>query len=274
MLNPPQAPHPRPPPPPRLLAAGLQLALNGRAVVHGVQLELHPGWTALVGPNGAGKSTLLKALAGLLSLQAGRVEVDGEPLAALPLAQRARTVAWLPQQDSSSGDLTVRETVCLGRLPYTGLWGRWQARDEAAVQDALARTDCLAWQHRPLNRLSGGERQRVHLARALATGASILLLDEPTAHLDPPHQWALARLFRELAATHTIVTVLHDLNLALQADRVAAMGQGRLHAHAAHHDPMLHRTLEQLFAPALSIQRLPGVPGTPGRFGAVPRPLD
>lgn len=274
MPKPPQAPHPRPPPPPRLLAAGLQLALNSRAVVHGVQLELHPGWTALVGPNGAGKSTLLKALAGLLSLQAGQVEVDGEPLAALPLAQRARTVAWLPQQDSSSGDLTVRETVCLGRLPYTGLWGRWQARDEAAVQDALARTDCLAWQHRPLNRLSGGERQRVHLARALATGASILLLDEPTAHLDPPHQWALARLFRELAATHTIVTVLHDLNLALQADRVAAMGQGRLHAHTAHDDPMLHRTLEQLFAPALSIQRLPGVPGTPGRFGAVPRPLD
>ena len=271
--------HATPPANPCLKGTGLQVALDGRAVVQGVQLELHPGWTALVGPNGAGKSTLLKALAGLLPLQAGQVEVNGQPLAALPGAQRARTVAWLPQQDSSSGDLTVRETVCLGRLPYTGLWGRWQARDEAAVQDALERTDCLAWQHRALHRLSGGERQRVHLARALATGASILLLDEPTAHLDPPHQWALARLFRELAATHTVVTVLHDLNLALQADRVVAMGQGRLHAHAAHHDPALHRMLEDLFAPALSIQPLPdepskpGKPGAPGRFGVVPRPL-
>jgi iron complex transport system ATP-binding protein len=266
-----------------LKGTGLQVALDGQCVVRGVHIELHTGWTALVGPNGAGKSTLLKALAGLLPLQAGRVEVNGQPLAALPLAQRARTVAWLPQQDSNSGDLTVRETVCLGRLPYTGLWGRWQARDEAAVQDALARADCGAWQHRPLHRLSGGERQRVHLARALATGAAILLLDEPTAHLDPPHQWALARLFRELAATHTVVTVLHDLNLALQADRVAAMGQGRLHAHAVHHDPALHRTLEQLFAPALSIQPLPGgpsgpdrpaAPGTTARFGAVPQPLE
>ncbi|MFM8638309.1 MAG: ABC transporter ATP-binding protein, partial [Betaproteobacteria bacterium] len=197
-----------------MTSTGLQVALDGQAVVDGVQLELQPGWTALVGPNGAGKSTLLKALAGLLPLQAGRVEVNGQPLEALPRAQRARLVAWLPQQDSSNGDLTVRETVCLGRLPYTGLWGRWQPEDEAAVQAALARTDGLAWQHRPLNRLSGGERQRVHLARALATGAAILLLDEPTAHLDPPHQWALARLFRELAATHTVVTVLHDLNLA------------------------------------------------------------
>lgn len=265
--------HAAPPAKPSLRCTGLQVALDGQAVVQGVQLELRPGWTALVGPNGAGKSTLLKALAGLLPLQAGQVEVNGQPLAALPLAQRARTVAWLPQQDSSSGDLTVRETVCLGRLPYTGLWGRWQAGDEAAVQDALARADCGAWQHRPLHRLSGGERQRVHLARALATGATILLLDEPTAHLDPPHQWALARLFRELAATHTVVTVLHDLNLALQADRVAAMGQGRLHAHAAHHDAALHQTLEQLFAPALSIQPLPPVAGAPGRFGVVPRPL-
>lgn len=270
----PQAPHPTHTPPPRLKGTGLQVALDGQAVVDGVQLELQPGWTALVGPNGAGKSTLLKALAGLLPLQAGRVEVNGQPLQALPLAQRARLVAWLPQQDHSSGDLTVRETVCLGRLPYTGLWGRWQAEDEAAVQAALARTDCLAWHHRPLNRLSGGERQRVHLARALATGAAILLLDEPTAHLDPPHQWALAQLFRELAATHTVVTVLHDLNLALQADRVAAMGQGRLHAHAAHHDPVLHQTLEQLFAPALSIQPLRPVAGAPGRFGAMPRPLE
>jgi iron complex transport system ATP-binding protein len=99
----------------------------------------------------------------------------------------------------------------------------------------------------------------------------VLLLDEPTAHLDPPHQWALARLFRELAATHTVVTVLHDLSLALQADTVAVLGQGRLHIHAAHHDPALHRQLECQFSPAVRIEPLAA---SPGRFAAAPMPLD
>ena len=249
----------------------LDVELEGRVVVRRVSLRFEPGWTALVGPNGAGKSTLLKALTGLLPCIHGQVRVQGQALGELSAQERARIVAWLPQQDSTSGDLTVRETVCLGRMPYTGLWGRWQARDEQAVQEAMARTDCQAWQHRPLSRLSGGERQRVHLARALATGADILLLDEPTAHLDPPHQWALARLFRELATTHTVVTVLHDLTLALQADRVVALSEGRVQAQGAHHDPVLHRALETLFAPAVRIEALQV---SPGRFGAVPMPLE
>jgi iron complex transport system ATP-binding protein len=244
--------------------------LDGRPVVDDVTMGLKPGWTALVGPNGAGKSTLLKALSGLLRASRGEVSVNGHALRDLSLKERARAVAWLPQQDSTSGDLTVRETVALGRLPHTGLWGRWQARDQRAVDEALERTDCAAWADRPVQRLSGGERQRVHLARALATGAEVLLLDEPTAHLDPPHQWAMARLFRELAATHTVVTVLHDLSMALQADRIMAMGEGRLQAQGRHDDPALHRALEQLFAPAIRIEALQV---SPGRYGAVPMPL-
>ena len=249
----------------------LEVQLDGRTVVRGVSLSFERGWTALVGPNGAGKSTLLKALTGLLASSQGGVRVGTQALGTLSLQERARTVAWLPQQDSTSGDLTVRETVCLGRMPYTGLWGRWQAQDEQAVQQAMRRADCHSWQDRPLHRLSGGERQRVHLARALATGADILLLDEPTAHLDPPHQWALARLFRELAATHTVVTVLHDLTLALQADRVVALNEGRVQAQGEHRDTALHRALEKLFAPAVRIEALQV---SPGRFGAVPMPLE
>jgi iron complex transport system ATP-binding protein len=253
-----------------LQCSGVHVHLDGHAVVQDVTLHLKPGWTALVGPNGAGKSTLLRTLAGVLRPTHGEVLVKGRALREWPLHERARTLAWLPQQDSTSGDLTVRETVALGRLPYTGLWGRWQARDESALEQALQLTDCTAWADRLVQRLSGGERQRVHLARALATGAEILLLDEPTAHLDPPHQWALARLFRELAATHTVVTVLHDLSMALQADRIIAMGQGRLQAQAAHDDPALHRVLEQLFAPAVRIEALQV---SPGRYAAVPMPL-
>jgi len=254
-----------------LACTELQVEIEGRTVLHGVSLALQRGWTALVGPNGAGKSTLLKACAGLLAVRAGQLWMGGRKLEDLTRAQRARMVAWLPQQDGASGDLTVRETVGLGRLPHTGLWGRWRPRDTHAVHQAMQRTDCVAWQDRPAQGLSGGERQRVHLARALATGADILLLDEPMAHLDPPHQWAMACLFRELAATHTVVTVLHDPTMALQADRVVAMHKGRIHAYGPHDDPALHRALERLFSPAVRIEPLQI---SPGRFGAVPMPLD
>ena len=251
----------------------LDVRLDGRAVLHGVELKLGIGWTSVVGPNGAGKSTLLRALAGLVHAASGQVLLAGNPLASLPARMRAQRMAWLPQQEAVGGDLTVLDTVRLGRLPHLGLWGRHGEEDERAVQGAMARADCSAWQHRPLSRLSGGERQRVHLARALATGADILLLDEPTAHLDPPHQWALASLLRELAATHTIVTVLHDLTLALQADRVAVLGEGRVLACASHDDPALHATLEQLFAPAVQVCPLNTGEGHALRYAALPAPL-
>ena len=269
-----------------LRARDLRVRLDGVEVLRGVDLELTGGWTAVVGPNGAGKSTLLRALAGLLPLASGTVTLQGEDLIALSAAERARRLAWLPQQDALSGDLSVRDTVALGRLPHLGLWARPGPGDEAAIDAAMVRADCHRWQDRPLHRLSGGERQRVHLARALATGAPVLLLDEPTAHLDPPHQWLLGRLLRELAATHTVVTVLHDITLALQADRVMALEQGRVLAHAAHDDPALHRQLESLFAPAIRVQPLPhsavrGASGAdspggpaPQRYAAMPAPLD
>lgn len=254
-----------------LRAEGLHVKLDGRAVLQGVEAAFEPGWTALVGPNGAGKTTLLRCLAGLLRADAGTASWQGRAVHEWPAAERARHLAWMPQADGLSGDLTVRETVSLGRLPHIGLWGRWRLLDTQAVDEALQRTDCREWASRPLSRLSGGERQRVHLARALATGATVLLLDEPMAHLDPPHQWALARLFRELSDTHTVVTVVHDLSLALQADRVMALSRDGVQAHAPHDDPMLHRQLERLFAPAVRITPLPG---DSGRYGAAPAPLD
>ncbi|KPF46703.1 ABC transporter [beta proteobacterium AAP121] len=237
-------------------AEGLALQLGGRPAVDGVSLTLQAGqWVAVVGPNGAGKSTLLALLAGLRVPDAGRVWLQGRALATMPLRERARALAWLSQQGEAEGDIAAIDVVRLGRLPRHGLLGAPDAADEAAVQAALAETETAAYAQRRLNELSGGERQRVLLARALAVQAPVLLLDEPTTHLDAPHQRALLRSMaaraREGAA---VVAVLHDLTLALAADRVLVMDRGRVVADGAPADPVLRAALVQVFDHAFSIE--------------------
>ena len=122
------------------------------------------------------------------------------------------------------------------------------------VDAALAATESTAWKHRRLVELSGGERQRVLLSRALATQSPVLLLDEPTTHLDPPHQVALARLFRRLASTHTVITVLHDLPLAVQADRLLVMRDGAVTEHGESNDASLHAALVDAFDQAIAVK--------------------
>jgi iron complex transport system ATP-binding protein len=245
-------------PGPLLEADAVALSLGGRPVLRGVSAAFAPGWTAVVGPNGAGKSTLLRVLAGLAPPGAGRVVLDGQPLAGLTPRERAHRIAWLAQSAVVTGELTVRETVQLGRLAHLGLFASPTPADDAAVDTAMAITECAAWAGRRLQALSGGERQRVLLARALATGAPVLLLDEPTTHLDPPHQVALARLMRQLAADHTVISVLHDLTLALRADRVLVLAQGSVRAEGSPADPGLHAALEASFQHAVRIDNRRG----------------
>ena len=240
-----------------LEAQAVSVRLGSTQALNGVTLALQPGWTAIVGPNGAGKSTLLRVLAGLQKPDTGSVWLGGRPLNEVPLREQARRMAWLAQQGEASGDLTVREVVHLGRLPHLGLFTTPSARDEALVQQAMAHTECAAWQHRRLHELSGGERQRVLLARALAVDAPLLLLDEPTTHLDPPHQVALVRLLqRQALAGHTVVSVLHDLSLALQADRLVLMDGGVICADGLRDDAVLHAALTAVFHGAVRVERV------------------
>ncbi|XVJ70689.1 MAG: ABC transporter ATP-binding protein [Rhizobacter sp.] len=251
-----------------LQAQQLRVVLGGVTVLNEVSLNLAPGWTAIVGPNGAGKSTLLHALAGLLPLASGRVLLAGKSLTAWSTGERALQLAWMSQHNAAAGDssseLTVREVVHLGRLPHLGLFAAPTAFDEAVVDECMHLTECSAWQHRRLHELSGGERQRALLARALAVQAPVLLLDEPTTHLDPPHQIALVKLLQGLGRTHTVVSVLHDVSLALQADQVVVMKAGQIHGQGRTSDPSLHQSLVEVFDNALRIEQVSG------RYLAVP----
>ena len=242
-----------------LRAAGIRVRLGETRALDDVALEVKSGWTAIVGPNGAGKSTLLRVLAGLQTPDAGELLLDGRPLADHTPRERARQIAWLGQQGRATGDLTAREIVLLGRLPHLGLVSSPTAADEAAVDRAMAEAECTAWRARRPHQLSGGELQRVLLARALAVEAPLLLLDEPTIHLDPPHQAALARLLRRrTTAGTTVVSVLHDLSLALVADRLVLMDRGRLRAEGATDDAALHAALVDTFEGAIRVERAGG----------------
>ena len=240
-----------------LSARGIGVTLGTTRALQDVSLIVQPGWTAIVGPNGAGKSTLLRALAGLQVPDDGVVQLNGTSTRDVPARTRGQQLAWLGQQSDSGSELTVRELVSLGRLPKLGLFTSAGPEDEAVVDRAMELTECSAWQHRRLYQLSGGERQRVLLARALAVGAPLLLLDEPTTPLDPPHQVVLVRLLRRQAQAGTIVvSVLHDLSIALLADRLVVMERGRVRHEGAADDPVSHAALTEVFGGAIRIEKL------------------
>jgi iron complex transport system ATP-binding protein len=245
--------------PSALSARGIGARLGATQVLHGLDLDIEAGrWTSILGPNGAGKSTLLKVLAGLLAHE-GVVHLHGQPLAAWPARQRAQQLAWLGQSEAAGDDLTVWDVALLGRLPHQPWLGRPSARDWVAVEDALRATQAWDWRERTLGQLSGGERQRVLLARALSVQASVLLMDEPLANLDPPHQADWLHIVRGLVAQGTtVVSVLHEISMALQADTVVVMAQGRITHQGACAHPASHRALEQVFGGRIAIHAVAG----------------
>lgn len=215
-------------------------------------------WTSIVGPNGAGKSTLLKVLAGLTS-HTGSVELLGCSFQAIPAKQRAQQLSWLGQNEASADDLTVYDVTMLGRLPHQPWLAPASAADHTAVEKALRSTHAWDWRRRALGQLSGGERQRVLLARALAVQAQVLLMDEPLANLDPPHQTDWLLLAKALVASgKTVISVLHEISFALQADEVVVMAAGRVTHQGACSDSKSHRAIEAVFDHRVAIHQLAG----------------
>lgn len=211
----------------------LSASYHNRQVLHDVSFDVKSGEVlALIGPNGAGKSTIIRAASGVIP-STGHIRTNGDDFQSLTPMQRARYLAVVPQAVLLPPAFTVWETVLMGRTPYLGFLGQASSLDEELARQALSKVNALAFMDRRVGELSGGEAQRILLARALCQSTPILLLDEPTAHLDLQYQVSLLEVICELAHTEklAVLVALHDLNLAARyADRVALLVGGQLQA--------------------------------------------
>jgi iron complex transport system ATP-binding protein len=249
-------------------AREITIRYGARVAVSGVSLKLNAGEvTAIIGPNGAGKSTLLRALNGTLKPTAGDILLDGLPLGSYARRAISRWIAAVAQESDVRFPVTVLEFVLGGRYAWasTGAWGWETSRDLEVAESVLRETELPELSGRLMNELSGGERQRAVLARALATEAGILLLDEPTANLDLGHQAAILALVRERCdkrgASAAVVT--HDINLAAEfADRLLLLKDGNPIAFGSPQEVLTGQLLRQVFETTVLVDAHPvtGVP--------------
>ena len=237
----------------------VHVSLEGHEVLHGIDMSFVAGrWTSIVGPNGAGKSTLLKAMAGLLPVT-GHIFLFDQELLAISRKLRAQQLSWLGQNESTSDDLRVWDVVMLGRMPHQDWLAAPNAYDQAVVETALKATQAWDWRERSVGQLSGGERQRVLLARAMAVQAQVMLMDEPLANLDPPHQVDWLEQVRCLTSQNTtVISVLHEVGMALHADDMVVMQAGRVVHQGACADAATHRAVEAVFDKRIAIHALDG----------------
>ncbi len=230
-----------------------------RAAVESVDLNVREGThLALIGPNGSGKTTLLRCTLGRLHPEPGEVRLLGRPIAGWGVRELARQVGVVPQEEHLVFPIRVREAVAMGRYPHLGPWRREGPGDREAVDRALDRCDVSELADRRVHALSGGERQRVRIARALAQEPRILVLDEPTIHLDVRHEMEIFELVRGLVAETglTVVTVTHNLNLAARyASRVALLRAGSLAAEGPPGEILTPDLLEEVFGWPVAVER-------------------
>ncbi|NIW23363.1 MAG: ATP-binding cassette domain-containing protein [Gammaproteobacteria bacterium] len=234
----------------KLTAEQITVRAQQRTILDGASITLRPGeLVGLIGPNGAGKSTLLRAIVGSLSYCAGRVLLDDTAIATMTARQRARALAYLPQDRHVEWPLPSRAVVSLGRYPHTSGLRPTRQTDADAVDRAMAAVDATALADRSATVLSGGELTRVLLARALAVEAPLLLADEPIAGLDPFHQLDVMEILRATAhAGAGVLAVLHDLPLAMRfMDRVVLMHEGTVIANGAPGDVLTDQNLERVY---------------------------
>jgi iron-siderophore transport system ATP-binding protein len=246
---------------------GLHAGYKHRAVLRGIDLRVERGeLVAIAGPNGCGKTTMLRAISGVHAYDAGTLSIDGAPVREMNAAQVARRVAVVAQGASLPERFSAFEVALMGRTPHLRLLQSEGERDVKIVREAMQRADCWELRSRPVDELSGGERQRVIIARALAQQPDLLLLDEPTSHLDLAHQSDTFRLVLALCRERSpardagvaAIAVVHDLTLAAAyADRIALMHDGGIVADGAPGDVLTEDAIARVYGVRVRVMRHP-----------------
>jgi iron complex transport system ATP-binding protein len=264
-----------------LTIRNLSVNYGERAVLNGVDLDAFGSEIlAVIGPNGCGKTTLLRAITGMVRSTGGAIHLNGQPVVKLHAAELARTIAVVAQNANLPDGFTAFEIALMGRTPHLRLLQSEGRHDMQVVQTAMRRADCWHLRGRPVHQLSGGERQRVLIARALSQEPRLLLLDEPTSHLDIQHQIEAFRLLRSLCVEQglAVVAVVHDLTLAAMfADRIALLHEGRTVAAGDANDVLRPEIIERAYGiPVRALQdpdsgRPIIVPASPMMSGAEPQ---
>jgi iron complex transport system ATP-binding protein len=243
--------------------ADVRVALGGVRILDDVSFEIEPGtWLGIVGPNGAGKSTLLHAIAADLSYD-GSIAVDGVERSSIDARAKAATIAYVPQRPVYPPGMAVFDYVLLGRTPYMGPLGSERAQDIAAVWDALGSLGIDHFAGRDVGSLSGGETQRVSLARVVAQGTSVLVLDEATASLDVAAQHEVLELIDGMRRERslTVVSAIHDLTAAAQfCDTIAVLDGGKIVAMGSVDAVVTESVLRAVFEPTLRVLEIDGMP--------------
>ena len=234
-----------------LTISNLSVSYNNQPVIPDLSLTLpRPGIVGLVGPNGAGKSTLIRAITGVIPISRGTIRLGSIALLKISALDRARRIAVVPQHAHMPDNFKVTEIVMLGRTPYLPLWQKETNNDHAIVIQALKHTNLTRLKDRFVSDLSGGELQRVVIARALAQEPELLLLDEPTAHLDLKHQASILSLVKSLATSKNIAVLLtmHNINQAAKcADSIALISNGKIQAFGSPTDVCTSQRLSKVY---------------------------
>jgi len=230
-------------------------------VVHGVSLSVRAGeMLGIIGPNGSGKTTLLRTASGILQPFGGTVLLEGEDLHRMTTSDVARRLAFVAQDILVDFSFTVREIVMMGRTPHLGRLGWETRRDLDAAERATKFLDVNHIANRPITEISGGERQRVFIAMALAQEPKLLLLDEPTSHLDINHQVGIMDLIRRMNDEEgvSVLLVSHDLNLAAEyCDRLVLLGKGSIVMTGTPEEVLTEENIKEVYSTSVRLERNP-----------------
>ncbi len=247
----------------------IYFAYDRTDTLKGISFEVEKGeFLGIIGPNGSGKTTLLKVIARILNPYKGILFLENEDIKKVPLIEYARKVAYLPSQIDISFSYTVEEFIALGRFPYIGRYGEIKKTDREIIENTLKQFEISQYRERKIWELSDGEKQRVFIAQVIAQQSSIIILDEPTSHLDIGHSFKILDIIREINRSGiTVIAVLHDLNLASEyCTGLLMLKKGEVFAKGTVEDVITYKNIEDAYDTKVLVYKNPHT-GKPYVFG-------